>query len=667
MDFSKFSIIFCLIFNKFTDSHPRNPQICTSDDCHRQAESLLSKIDTSVSPCDDFYQFACGNFDHQDSLQFEEMRNVRKRLKSIVSEEINENDDKPQKLVKSFYQSCLKDVKSLKKIVKNGLKIRKETKFSWEKAIQGLQFFQNSDAYIFTLTMDFVDGSLVLVVNQPRFDPKTGFLSMNSKKDQNFNANLVDFATELGIDCSEAEEMRTKAFEFEDRLQELVHDNSEAQIEISTIAELQEVFKFINWTIFMKNLFDGSDLIDKHFVLGIKNQKNLIKIDTFLFESSDDDIMNYLVWRFIKSAYIAINSPMEPTYLTKADTDPCLDLTVNHLDVALAAVYAKRYFDDQTKAELTDMVKIMNLTLLAQLESNDWLDMKTKTKAVEKLKKMEFYVGYTDEIVKDDFIADYYEFLDFNWLSFNEMAQAAYKNKRNKFLEIFSMSSVAEIRKNFITQLLTSSIFVVNAFYYPAMNFFIITAAFVSDQEYMSTRPMSMNFGAVGSTIGHEILHGFDSNGRFYDEDGIKNWWEKEAEIEFLNKSQCFIDQYGSFVEPITGLHVNGTLSLGENIADNGGIILAYNSYQKWLKIHKFDQTLPDVNFIQNQLFWIANAQNYCNNYDKKFIEENIRMDPHSPDRFRVLGPLSNSKEFLDDFKCSKGSGMNRKNKCKVW
>lgn len=194
-----------------------------------------------------------------------------------------------------------------------------------------------------------------------------------------------------------------------------------------------------------------------------------------------------------------------------------------------------------------------------------------------------------------------------------------------------------------------------------------------------------MNYGAIGSVIGHEITHGkfsyssafssfkslslgFDDEGSQFDYDGnLVNWWQDDTKKAYLEKAQCIIDQYGNFTEPNVNLQLNGINTQGENIADNGGIKIAYFAYQDFVKQNGVEAKLPELNFTSNQLFWISAAQSWCSVSRPERMKLLITLNPHSPEMFRVNGPFSNMKEFASEFQCSEGSKMNPIQKCEVW
>jgi predicted metalloendopeptidase len=196
---------------------------------------------------------------------------------------------------------------------------------------------------------------------------------------------------------------------------------------------------------------------------------------------------------------------------------------------------------------------------------------------------------------------------------------------------------------------------------------------------YAQDLPPEFNLGGIGMVIGHEFTHGFDNSGRQYDLDGsLQNWWTNKSLEQFEQRTTCMADQYSKYqVFPDT--NVNGNLTLPENIADNGGIHIAYDALQK---LYKDKSTSPDeptkmsasktipaalTNFTPNQLFFLSFGQIWCEVNTEKAQREWLSYDPHSPGRYRVIGTLQNFSPFSKAFNCKAGSQMNPNKKCQVW
>lgn len=197
-----------------------------------------------------------------------------------------------------------------------------------------------------------------------------------------------------------------------------------------------------------------------------------------------------------------------------------------------------------------------------------------------------------------------------------------------------------------------------------------LPAAILQEDFFDSARPQYLNYGAIGHIVGHEITHGFDDHGRQYDKDGnLVDWWAAETNITFARKSQCLVEQYGNLTVPEIGIPLDGVRTLGENIADNGGIKIAYRGYLKYLERNsaKTELMLPGLRYTPRQMFWVAAAHNWCSKAKNEALKNLVTSGHHSPNYFRLLVPLMNSDNFGRDFNCKLGTPMNPKYKCRVW
>jgi predicted metalloendopeptidase len=178
---------------------------------------------------------------------------------------------------------------------------------------------------------------------------------------------------------------------------------------------------------------------------------------------------------------------------------------------------------------------------------------------------------------------------------------------------------------------------------------------------------MSLIFGSLGFIIGHEITHGFDNTGRHFDKYGnLVEWWGNKSAQQFSALSQCFVDEYSDFI--IYGHHANGVSTLGENIADNGGLRISYNAFRSLFEKQNFnDAVLPGLNMTVNQQFFLGFAQTWCSYYQPEYAIQLLVLDVHSNSRDRVNGVLRNMPEFTEAFNCKSTSPMNPPNKCSLW
>ena len=205
----------------------------------------------------------------------------------------------------------------------------------------------------------------------------------------------------------------------------------------------------------------------------------------------------------------------------------------------------------------------------------------------------------------------------------------------------------------------------VNAYYDPQQNHMVFPAGILQPPFYSVKSHTPVNLGGIGMVIGHELTHGFDDEGSHYDGSGnLVTWWEPPVLAAFRDKTACVEQQYGAF-EPLPGLKLKGKLTLGENIADLGGVKLAFAAYRAMRD--GAAEVLEAEGFTEDQQFFLAHGQAWCAKYREPAMRRLVETNPHSPPRFRVNGPLMSSPEFAQAFSCKAGSPMRPAQVCSVW
>ncbi|XP_013791718.1 membrane metallo-endopeptidase-like 1, partial [Limulus polyphemus] len=209
---------------------------------------------------------------------------------------------------------------------------------------------------------------------------------------------------------------------------------------------------------------------------------------------------------------------------------------------------------------------------------------------------------------------------------------------------------------------------VVNAFYTRSKNLISFPAGILQPPLYHQNYPRFLNYGGIGVVIGHEVTHGFDNKGRQFDPNGnLQSWWHNDSLNRFQARAECVVQQYSNYVVPDLSIPLNGINTQGENIADNGGVKQAFRAYKRWAEKYGPEASLPGINLNHYQLFFLQFAQIWCGISRPKAAVHTVRVDAHSPGRFRVVGTLSNLKEFSEVYHCPLSSPMNPQKKCEVW
>lgn len=336
----------------------------------------------------------------------------------------------------------------------------------------------------------------------------------------------------------------------------------------------------------------------------------------------------------------------------------CVTSTLRVFADALSRPFVKEVYDVTAKTMSTEMIKAVKEVFKTNLDSMEWMDDVTKSYAKKKASLMLENIGYPEFIMNDTALEERYNGLDIiNGQHFkNYMEQRKFSNMKNY------KKRGKPVDKSEWGIPPTD----VNAYYAPTENKIGFTAGILQWPFYDKRAPRALAYGAIGMVVGHEISHGFDDQGKDFTIQGnFDTWWTNHSAREFEKKTKCFIDQYSNF--SMFGVNIKGKQTLGENLADNGGLRQSYQAYQLWTKKNGREQQLPGLDLTPEQLFFLAFAQVWCTAYREPGAVSQIETGFHTLSNFRVIGTLQNSKEFSEAYNCPVGSRMNPAKKCQIW
>ncbi|XP_052102932.1 membrane metallo-endopeptidase-like 1 [Mytilus californianus] len=443
------------------------------------------------------------------------------------------------------------------------------------------------------------------------------------------------------------------------------------RVEITTPKEKMTCLEgYLRETFSMKGV--EIELNDEDTVI-IHDMNYTSKFNDFLDSYSPRTVANYVILRFLRNRWnnlpkrftdlvLELSKLTDGRTVSKPRWQKCSSLVTSYIGLAVGRLFVKDNFAPDAKVEMSTMIKYIKESFNDILNELDWMDEDTMAVAEEKIEYMEEKIGYDEDILDDDLLDRRHEnvSIDPNFYFDNILGLLNTAVKEN----------LIKLRSKVYRLGWETAPSTVNAYYSSTNNRIIFPAGILQQPYYHKDQLWSLNFGAIGTLIGHEITHGFDDGGRQFDKDGrLDQWWNDSAIERFNKKTDCFKNQYGNFRLPEAGgIKMNGINTLGENIADNGGIKQSFRGYQKWLKHNGGEEKLlPGVNLTNNQLFFIAFAQIRCTNMRKKDAIGSILTAVHSPARFRVIGTLQNYEEFARVYNCPVGSFMNPLKKCSVW
>lgn len=328
-----------------------------------------------------------------------------------------------------------------------------------------------------------------------------------------------------------------------------------------------------------------------------------------------------------------------------------VNLVDANLGFMVGKKYVERHFTPAAKARMDEMIENLRVAFREAIDELEWMSDATKVEAQAKLAKFNTKIGYPDvwrdydclTISADDLIGN-----------LRRSSECEYQRMVNRLGQSVNRDEWGMTPQT------------VNAYYSSTMNEIVFPAAILQPPFFNMDADDAVNYGAIGGVIGHEFTHGFDDQGRRSDGDGnLRDWWTPEDERQFRERAQRMIDQYNSF-NPIDNLFLQGALGLGENIADLGGLTVAFRAYQNSLK----DQPRKTLaGFTPEQRFFIGWAQVWRIKFRDEALRQQVITGPHSPGMYRVLGVLSNMPEFYDAFNVQPGDGMYRDEevRVKIW
>jgi putative endopeptidase len=328
-----------------------------------------------------------------------------------------------------------------------------------------------------------------------------------------------------------------------------------------------------------------------------------------------------------------------------------MQATDGEIGEALGQLYVERAFTPEAKAKIQALVANVKIALRARIEKLPWMQEATKKAALRKLDTMVVKVGYPD-VWRD------YGKLDIMRGSYfaNVIAAEAFEFNRN----LAKLGKPVDRNEWGMTPPTN------NAYYNPTMNEIVFPAGILQPPFFDARYDDAINYGGIGATIGHEITHGFDDEGRQYDADGnLKEWWTEADAKAYKERAGLVVAQFNGF-EPLPGMKVNGEATLGENIADLGGLLIAYDAFQIALKGQP--KTAID-GFTPEQRFFLGYAESWRTKFRPEFLKLLLQTDVHSPAEQRVTGPLQNLLEFHQAFGCKDGQTMKREEKVRptIW
>lgn len=644
----------------------------------------VSRMDTQADACMDFFQFANGNWVKSTEIPAAYSRwgsfnilqdNNQNALKGILDEIAKSKPAKGSEteLIADYYSSCMNEAaiekagtKPLKPFLKEINKIktpqdinRLVANFHAAGIPSLFGFGGGADAK--NSAMNIANASQGGLSLQNR-----DFYTKEDAKSVETRVKFVEYMTNmfklLGDDQATAAANAQTVMKIQMRLAlaskaPVELRNPEARYNKRTLAQLAEMTPNFSWTDYMS--VRGVPSVQE---INVGQPAFFTEVNKMLTEVPVAEWQTYFRWMLLNSsasrlpkAFVDENFNFYSKYLqgTKEQQPRwkrCVGATDGALGEALGKEFVKKAFTPEAQKRMGELIDNLFAAYRERLNQLEWMSPETRQKALAKLNTYQRKIGFNQ----------------------NPRGYAGLKLSDKSYFENGRSLAKFEIGRNLkdIGQKVDKTRWgmtppTVNAYYNPSYNEIVFPAGILQPPFFNANADDAINYGAIGAVIGHEITHGFDDQGSQFDADGnLKSWWTKEDRALFEERASCVTEQFNGYeIQP--GLNINGKLTLGENIADLGGLKMAFKAYQKSLEGKPRPENIDG--FTPEQRFFLGYAQVWSTKSTPEFERNQVLTDSHSNARYRVNGPLSNLPQFAEAFGCKMPSKMVRQNACAVW
>ncbi|KXX82006.1 Endothelin-converting enzyme 1 [Madurella mycetomatis] len=702
-----------------TPAKPIKTDTCLTPACiHASSEILynLSPKYKDLDPCTDFEELVCGGWRERHDLRPDQgdaftgtimSENSQLLLRHILEAPYpnssshsyfsptelgissrSADEDNFEKLT-SAYKACL-DEPTIKKLgIAPLAKIVESVKLSFPSSGSGSSGSGKALSETILLLAkhgisglvasgtgaDDADPDVVVVSVSPPW--RIGLPSKERYEDdalvKKYQAVVVEVLSQLSPEAGE--EDLAAVVEFEKRLAAASPPTEERQdvtkyYNPMSLQDASALAPNIDLTHIVSSLSSGYE-VDRVIVTSPKYMKELQAI----IESTDAAVLqSYFVWKVVQAFYSYVDSTIVKPYkgfvneLAGKDPNSAPErwrTCVDHVDDGLGWILSRFFVEKAFSAAAKDfgdlIVSDIKDEFIKKLKGTEWMDDQTTEKAIEKVRNIVQKIGYptkSPDIMDPEDLASYYNAVTINPETYfaNAVSVIAFEVAKE-----WSTLGKPVDRDQWGMTVPT-----VNAYYNPPGNEIVFPAGIMQFPVFDVGVPAYVSYGAFGSVAGHELSHAFDSTGRHYDQNGnYTDWWSNDTVKAFEKRAECFVDQYAKFTVPGPDdkpLHVNGRLTLGENIADAGGLTASFQAWKR-RSAEKPNAHLPGLEyFTQSQLFFVSYSNWWCGKSRRDTAINRIYTDPHAPKWARILGTMANSREFRESFKCE-----NKKPTCELW
>ncbi len=646
------------------------------------ASEILDAMDRNVDPCADFYTYACGGWIETNTSKIAarpwargfsvvKTRTNGELIKILRGTDADPSKDRGRKTLEDFFASCM----DMQTIDSEGL-----------APIQGLldeiDSIANRGDYFDVIGKVQASGVPVLYLLTVEPDAKNPRRTMAQlyqaglgmpgrafyleRSLESFRSAYRDYIERVGelqgLSDAETKRRLDRIFAFEVELAMISAplsdiSNSSKNYNPVTLADLPAHMPWSRMFAMMR--------IDPPDMINIKTPGFFEKLGPLLSRTPLDVLRLHLRWQVIST-----NAPLLAKDLFEANFEfygkqlrgdqrppdrllSCVEHSQSGLGDLLAGYYVDAYYDSGAEPVIGQMIEGgLQAAFIDGLTAVEWMSTTTRDYARRKAKAIVRQIGAPKTTT------------DFSALVLDRVSFFANSIEINEFLFRDLMSRTGAPVD---TDRWYAPAYVANAYYDPTQNGIVVPAGIIQRPFFDADSPAVLRYAALGMIIGHELTHGFDSNGARYGIGGkLEDWWDRESTTNFEARTACLAAQYDAY-EVLPGLGVDGSSTLNENIADNGGLHLAWDAYVSWKDQQESAPTSPVEGLELDQLFFVAFAQQWCTIDGDESLRLAVTSNPHAPARFRVNGSVSNSAPFGAAFACETGAPMAPEDRCVVW